>query len=163
MANCLESKDSILLLVLLLYCLIFLHLLTQSYKIRRYRGHVNKQYKIESCLTNSDAYVVSGSEDKTIRFWDLVEVNPTKSHTILSRSLVSYSCVATLWNVSERKVKREMMWVRSHMALWAWSVGSKAISLGIVIVGSRSFRARRGEREREREKLGQPFCIANSF
>ncbi len=82
--------------MLLLYCLIFLHSLIQSYKTRRYRGHVNKQYKIESCLTNSDAYVVSGSEDKTIRFWDLVEVNPTKSHTIRPLACVLFMCCNTL-------------------------------------------------------------------
>jgi len=38
-----------------------------------YKGHANKQYKIASSLTNTDAYVVSGSEDARIYFWDLVE------------------------------------------------------------------------------------------
>jgi len=38
-----------------------------------YRGHKNLTYKIESCMSNDDAYVLSGSEDHFIYIWDLVE------------------------------------------------------------------------------------------
>jgi len=38
-----------------------------------YIGHANTDYKIESCLTNLDAHIVSGSEDHCIYFWSLVE------------------------------------------------------------------------------------------
>ncbi|KAI9351996.1 WD40-repeat-containing domain protein [Obelidium mucronatum] len=38
-----------------------------------YKGHKNTEYKIVSTLSNDDAYVVSGSEDGRICFWDLVE------------------------------------------------------------------------------------------
>ena len=42
---------------------------------RRYAGHVNSKYKMNSCFTTDDAYVVSGSETNgQIFFWDLVEV-----------------------------------------------------------------------------------------
>jgi mitogen-activated protein kinase organizer 1 len=43
--------------------------------VRRYSGHVNSKYKMNSCFTTDDAYVVSGSETNgQIFFWDLVEV-----------------------------------------------------------------------------------------
>ncbi|XP_070538797.1 WD repeat domain-containing protein 83-like [Ptychodera flava] len=38
-----------------------------------YAGHSNTQYKIDSCLTETDTHIVSGSEDGKICFWDLVE------------------------------------------------------------------------------------------
>lgn len=40
-----------------------------------YTGHKNLTYKIESCLSNDDAYVISGSEDNSIHVWDLVEAS----------------------------------------------------------------------------------------
>ena len=39
----------------------------------RFTGHVNKDYKVDSCLSNTDAYVISGSEDGRVCFWGLVE------------------------------------------------------------------------------------------
>lgn len=39
---------------------------------------------MDSCLTNTDAHVVSGSEDGHVFFWDLVDgsvVNSFKAHT----------------------------------------------------------------------------------
>lgn len=39
-----------------------------------YKGHANQKYKVDSALTNTDAYVISGSEDGSVCFWDLVEV-----------------------------------------------------------------------------------------
>ncbi|KAJ3408326.1 WD repeat-containing protein 83 [Chytridiales sp. JEL 0842] len=44
-----------------------------------YKGHKNSEYKVVSTLTNSDAYVISGSEDGRICFWDLVEGKMVKS------------------------------------------------------------------------------------
>lgn len=43
--------------------------------LQSYKGHVANEYRIESCLTNDDAYVVSGSEDGKILCWDLVDVS----------------------------------------------------------------------------------------
>ena len=40
----------------------------------RYTGHIGSEYKIDSSFTNDDTFVVSGSEDGKIYFWDLVEV-----------------------------------------------------------------------------------------
>ncbi|KAG0205748.1 WD repeat-containing protein 83 [Mortierella sp. GBA30] len=41
--------------------------------LNAYKGHKNSQYKIRSCLSNSDAHVLSGSEDGKIYIWDLIE------------------------------------------------------------------------------------------
>ena len=41
--------------------------------LAQYKGHANRQFKVESLLTHDDAYVVSGSEDGKVYFWDLVE------------------------------------------------------------------------------------------
>ena len=38
-----------------------------------YKGHTNENYKLTSCLSNTDAYVFSGSEDGKIFAWDLVD------------------------------------------------------------------------------------------
>ena len=40
----------------------------------RYIGHISSDYKIDCSFTNDDAFVISGSEDGNIYFWDLVEV-----------------------------------------------------------------------------------------
>ncbi len=42
--------------------------------LNSYVGHTNSSYHVGSCFTNTDAHVVSGSEDGHIVFWDLVEV-----------------------------------------------------------------------------------------
>ncbi|KAK3825422.1 MAG: WD40-repeat-containing domain protein [Benniella sp.] len=41
--------------------------------LNAYKGHRNEKYKIRSCLSNSDAHVLSGSEDGKIYIWDLME------------------------------------------------------------------------------------------
>ena len=47
--------------------------------LAQYKGHANSQFKVESLLTHDDAYVVSGSEDGRVFFWDLVEATVVKS------------------------------------------------------------------------------------
>jgi len=46
-----------------------------------YKGHQNQRFKVRSVLDPSDAYVVSGSEDDKICFWDLVEAQLCTSLT----------------------------------------------------------------------------------
>lgn len=38
-----------------------------------YKGHANERYKVQSTLDPSDAYVVSGSEDRRVCLWDIEE------------------------------------------------------------------------------------------
>eukprot|EP00850_Spirogloea_muscicola_P008092 SM000042S15359 [mRNA] locus=s42:552851:555388:- [translate_table: standard] len=45
--------------------------------LNEYKGHVNESYKLDSCLSNTDAHVISGSEDGRICFWDLVDARMT--------------------------------------------------------------------------------------
>jgi len=40
---------------------------------QEYKGHVNEGYPVKSCFTNTDAYVVSGSEDGKLFWWSLEE------------------------------------------------------------------------------------------
>ena len=49
--------------------------LARCHLLVRYESHANKLYKVEATLSNDDAYVISGSEDNNIYFWNLVEVN----------------------------------------------------------------------------------------
>jgi mitogen-activated protein kinase organizer 1 len=42
--------------------------------LNEFTGHVNKNYKLTSCLTKSEEKVLGGSEDGKIYTWDLVQV-----------------------------------------------------------------------------------------
>ncbi|KAK9096408.1 hypothetical protein Sjap_021905 [Stephania japonica] len=83
--------------------------------LQEYKGHTCKSYKTDCCLTNSDAHVVSGSEDGSVFFWDLVDasvVSSFRAHSSVVTS-VSYhpkdSCMITssvdgtirVWNASK--------------------------------------------------------------
>ncbi|TPX35046.1 hypothetical protein SmJEL517_g02394 [Synchytrium microbalum] len=41
--------------------------------LNEYKGHLNKEYRVTSCLSHTDAYILSGSEDGRIVIWDLVD------------------------------------------------------------------------------------------
>ena len=45
---------------------------------------------MDSCLTNSDAHVVSGSEDGNIIFWDLVDASIATSFKAHASVVSSY-------------------------------------------------------------------------
>ncbi|KAG4132654.1 hypothetical protein ERO13_D08G046300v2 [Gossypium hirsutum] len=60
--------------------------------LQEYKGHACKSYKMDCCLTNSDAHVTGGSEDGSIFFWDLVDasvVSKFRAHSSVVTS-VSY-------------------------------------------------------------------------
>ena len=40
--------------------------------LSEFKGHVNKDYKLDSCLDHTDQLVISGSEDSKVYLWDLV-------------------------------------------------------------------------------------------
>ena len=63
--------------------------------LNEYHGHENTKYKVESCLSFSDADVISGSEDGSLFIWDLVEANKAKqklehAHTSISCSISAH-------------------------------------------------------------------------
>lgn len=41
--------------------------------LQEFRGHVNKDYRIDAVLNHTDQVVLSGSENGTVYAWDLVE------------------------------------------------------------------------------------------
>jgi len=41
--------------------------------LSEYLGHKNENYKVESCLNDTDSLIVSGSEDGCVYMWDLIE------------------------------------------------------------------------------------------
>ena len=40
---------------------------------------LNQSFKLDCCLTNTDAHVAGGSEDGYIYFWDLVDATVVSS------------------------------------------------------------------------------------
>lgn len=46
--------------------------------LQEFRGHINKDYRIDAVLNNSDKFVLSGSENGFVYVWDLVEGNVVK-------------------------------------------------------------------------------------
>lgn len=41
--------------------------------LNQYKGHKAENYRIESCLSSTDAFIISGSEDNNLCVWDLVD------------------------------------------------------------------------------------------
>lgn len=69
--------------------------------LQEYKGHTCKSFKMDCCLTNTDAHVTGGSEDGFIYFWDLVDASVVanfRAHASVVTS-VSYhpkdNCMAT--------------------------------------------------------------------
>lgn len=42
--------------------------------LNEYKGHVNNDYKLISCMDKTASYAISGSEDGKIYFWNVVGV-----------------------------------------------------------------------------------------
>ncbi|XP_076346422.1 WD repeat domain-containing protein 83-like [Tachypleus tridentatus] len=48
--------------------------------LNEYQGHKNVKYHIDSCLSNDDSSIYSGSEDGTVYCWDLIDKKLQKLH-----------------------------------------------------------------------------------
>ncbi|KAE8721951.1 hypothetical protein F3Y22_tig00014773pilonHSYRG00058 [Hibiscus syriacus] len=59
--------------------------------LQEYKGHACKSYKMDCCLTNSDAHVIGGSEDGSIFFWDLVDASVVSKFQAHSSVVTSVS------------------------------------------------------------------------
>ncbi|KAI9489509.1 WD40-repeat-containing domain protein [Zychaea mexicana] len=58
--------------------------------LNEFTGHKHKEFKVESVMSNTDAYAVSGSEDGHIHIWDVLEGNKVetlKSHDTVVTSV----------------------------------------------------------------------------
>lgn len=90
----------------------------------RFKGHTNKDYKVDSCLSSSDAQVISGSEDGRICFWDLVEAKIVhtleKAHQSVVYS-ISYHpteiCLLSASSDGKVKVWHDSNWEPEWLAL----------------------------------------------
>ncbi|KAK6922881.1 WD40 repeat [Dillenia turbinata] len=61
--------------------------------LQEYKRHTCKSYKMDCCLTNSDAHVTGGSEDGFIYFWDFVAasvVSRFRAHSSVVSWLLTY-------------------------------------------------------------------------
>lgn len=59
--------------------------------LQEYKGHTCKSFKMDCCLTNTDAHVAGGSEDGKIYFWDLVDAQVVTSFRAHSSVVTSVS------------------------------------------------------------------------
>lgn len=77
---------------------LFMH----SYHFYRF---LYQSYKLDCCLTNSDAHVIGGSEDGSIFFWDLVDASVVSSFRAHSSVVKPVFLFHELWfsfqNVSD--------------------------------------------------------------
>ncbi|KAL8923067.1 MAG: hypothetical protein Q9172_003313, partial [Xanthocarpia lactea] len=68
-----QTKDGNGVLVSTLDSVIRLMDKSNGQMLQSYKGHVNTEYRIRSCLGLADSIVISGSEDGKIYIWDLLE------------------------------------------------------------------------------------------
>ncbi|KAI8367555.1 WD40-repeat-containing domain protein [Radiomyces spectabilis] len=47
--------------------------------LNEFKGHKHTEYKLQSTMTNTDAYAMSGSEDGNIMVWDVLEGSAVKT------------------------------------------------------------------------------------
>jgi mitogen-activated protein kinase organizer 1 len=69
--------------------------------LQTFKGHVNTEYRIRSCLGAADKYVVSGGEDGRFMTWDLV------SGAVVTEALAHEGRVVTC--VSYHPTKRQAL------------------------------------------------------
>eukprot|EP01120_Amphizonella_sp_Union-15-10_P010459 TRINITY_DN4186_c0_g2_i1.p1 TRINITY_DN4186_c0_g2~~TRINITY_DN4186_c0_g2_i1.p1 ORF type:complete len:103 (-),score=9.08 TRINITY_DN4186_c0_g2_i1:39-347(-) len=62
-----------------------------STTIIRYRGHLNKEFKLWSTFSNDDSLIVSGSEDGDVYIWDLEDA---KVQHVIKKHTGMVSCVS---------------------------------------------------------------------
>jgi len=89
--------------------------------LNSFEGHVNKEYKVDSCVTSNDTHIISGSEDGHIYFWDLIEakvvaklenvhkgvVYSLSKHPSKNILLTAGTDCVKLWN-NEKNIQEEM-------------------------------------------------------
>lgn len=66
------SKDGKVALVGTMKSRVYLYEMSNGKDLQQYVGHRSSAYKVACVLSNTEAYVLSGSEDGQIRIWDLV-------------------------------------------------------------------------------------------
>ena len=62
---------------------------TTGEMLNEYCGHRHENYSLQSCFSNDDAFVLSGSEDGLVYIWDLVEAKVVHTLSGHSRSVLT--------------------------------------------------------------------------
>lgn len=68
--------------------------------LKSYKGHLNNDYRLRSCLGLTDAVVVSGSEDGFIYAWDLLDgriLHKLEAHAGKAASSVAWNGSKKQW------------------------------------------------------------------
>ena len=94
--------------------------------LSEYSGHINREYRLDSCLDHSDKYVLSGSENGMVYIWDLVEgglvakldhgpgsgaIHSLAQHPSRAQLLTAHKGMVTVWEdkEQEKEVEEEAM------------------------------------------------------
>jgi mitogen-activated protein kinase organizer 1 len=82
--------------------------------LNEYTGHKNTEFKVQACFSNTDAHVVSGSEDGRVVFWDLVE-------GAVVHTLAEHDCVVTAIDYHPKPGESCLLTadVRGKIKVWA--------------------------------------------
>jgi mitogen-activated protein kinase organizer 1 len=90
--------------------------------LSEFTGHLNKEYKLDSCLDHSDQFVMSGSEDASVVIWDLVHgevvarlehgegtgtVHSLAAHPARSMLVTAQRGAVTVWQDKEDEEEEE--------------------------------------------------------
>jgi len=90
--------------------------------LSEFSGHINREYRLDSCLDHSDKYVLSGSENGMVYIWDLVEggliakldhgpgsgaIHSLAQHPSRAQLLTAHKGMTTVWEDKEQEVEVE--------------------------------------------------------
>ena len=64
---------------------IYLNELSSGTLLKTYKGHINKDYKIECSVSGDDTKVIAGSEDGCVFIWNLLSGELKKKYKMHDR------------------------------------------------------------------------------
>lgn len=87
--------------------------------LNKFVGHLNKDYKVECCISRCDSYIISGSEDGKLYIWDLVKaevlhkiddahkgvINSLSIHPEKDLLLSAGADSVKLWSLTEEEIE----------------------------------------------------------
>jgi len=88
--------------------------------LSEYSGHINREYRLDSCLDHSDKYILSGSENGMVYIWDLVEetlvakldhgpgsgtIHSLAQHPSKPQLLTAHRGLVTVWGSGEESIE----------------------------------------------------------
>ena len=75
-----------------LYSALSTNMLDCTCRVLSYRGHCVQDYKIECDFSSDGAFVLSGSEDGNVYWWDLVDAKRTHSFVAHKKPVRALAC-----------------------------------------------------------------------